>query len=79
MKLILIGLIIVLILIVLYHDLGKDREGFIVYSYPKYCSACGQLNRYRCNNCTNCGYCYTLDGKGECVPGDGNGPFFRSD
>lgn len=76
----LIALFVVLILVVLYLAMTtKDEESFIVYSYPKYCSACGQLDRYRCNNCVNCGYCYTPNGNGECVPGDGNGPYFRED
>ena len=80
MKNLLIISLVILIGITLYLAMTtRYEETFIVYSYPKYCSACGELNKYRCNNCTNCGYCYTSDGKGECVPGDGNGPFFRSD
>ena len=75
-----VALLVILILIVLYFaTITDNEESFIVYSYPKYCSECGQLNRFRCNNCVNCGYCYTPDGRGECVPGDGNGPFFRDD
>ena len=55
------------------------QEEFITYNPPKYCDNCGDLGRYDCNDCVNCGYCYTPDGYGECVPGDINGPFFRKD
>jgi len=76
-------LLIVLIFVVSFYNYFTDPEGFtenyIVYSYPKYCSACGELNRPQCNNCTNCGYCVTPNGNGECVPGDSNGPYFRED
>jgi hypothetical protein len=60
---------------------GKDVEGFYNYSgyYKKYCPSCGWRSRYSCSNCTNCGYCVTASGAGECVPGDSNGPYFRSD
>lgn len=54
-------------------------EKFIVYSYPKYCSDCSNLSKYACTNCNNCGYCITLDGNGECVQGDSDGPYFRDD
>lgn len=56
-----------------------DVENFTIYSYPKYCTNCGSNNRRNCNNCTNCGYCITPNGRGECVPGDSNGPYFRED
>lgn len=59
---------------------GTTKEDFYVFgSYPQqYCGSCGYLGRVSCNNCANCGYCVT-DGVGECVPGDSQGPYFRSD
>ena len=83
-------LFIILIFVIIIYNYFTDPEGcgpiipyftenYIVYSYPKYCSACGELNRRQCNNCTNCGYCITPNGNGECVPGDSNGPYFRED
>lgn len=60
----------------------KDRqENLVVTTYPKeaYCANCGELDRARCGECADCGYCYTPNGTGECVPGDENGPYFRAD
>jgi hypothetical protein len=50
-----------------------------VYPYKRYCNNCGELGRTRCGECLDCGFCYTPDGNGECVPGDENGPYFRED
>jgi len=55
------------------------REDYIAYSYPKQCDTCGTLNQYQCGKCVDCGYCVGVGGKGECVQGDANGPFFRDD
>lgn len=56
------------------------RENFTLLDYyPGYCRSCGWKSRAACSNCTNCGYCVTADGRGECVSGDQNGPYFRQD
>lgn len=62
-------------------SLDPKKEGFYSYSgyYKKYCPSCGWRSRYSCDKCTNCGYCITASGYGECVPGDSSGPYFRSD
>lgn len=56
-------------------------ENFYVSTQPKdsYCSECGTKGRRRCGECVNCGFCYTPNGYGECIPGDENGPYFRED
>lgn len=62
-------------------ELDKTVEGFYTdYGYyKKYCPSCGWRSRYACSKCTNCGYCITASGYGECVPGDSSGPYFRND
>lgn len=59
----------------------SNTEGFYSNSnYLKhYCSNCGFKSRNYCSNCTNCGYCITASGYGECVFGDSTGPLFRKD
>ncbi len=59
----------------------QEKEGFYTYYgyYKKYCPSCGWRSRYSCSKCTNCGYCITPSGYGECVPGDSSGPYFRED
>ena len=59
----------------------KNKEDFYTYYgyYKKYCPSCGWRSRYSCNKCTNCGWCVTASGYGECVPGDSSGPYFRED
>ena len=47
--------------------------------YKKYCSSCKWKSKSSCDSCTNCGYCVTADGYGECVAGDSSGPYFRED
>lgn len=61
--------------------LDFNKEGFYTYYgyYKKYCPSCGWRSRYSCSKCTNCGYCITPNGYGECVPGDSSGPYFRED
>ena len=63
------------------NSLSDNTEGFYTYYgyYKKYCPSCGWRSRYACSKCTNCGYCVTASGYGECVPGDSSGPYFRSD
>lgn len=57
------------------------KEGFYTYYgyYKKYCPSCGWRSRQNCSKCTNCGYCITASGHGECVPGDSSGPYYRND
>jgi len=73
--------IIVILLILLLLLAKKDkREGFFTlypYSYD-YCQ-CQSKGRHECGNCANCGYCMDRMGNGQCVPGDENGPWFRTD
>ena len=75
--------IIILVFIgIIYLTYNEEiTEGFNTYYgyYKKYCPSCGWRSRYSCSNCTNCGYCITADGRGECVPGDKYGPYFRDD
>lgn len=63
------------------NTLDKSKEGFYTYYgyYKKYCPSCGWRSRYSCSKCTNCGYCITASGQGQCVPGDASGPYFRTD
>ena len=43
------------------------------------CPNCGTLSAWGCADCRSCGVCTTPDGRGECVVGDQQGPFFRAD
>ena len=56
-------------------------EHFYSYNsyYKRYCPSCGWRSRETCSKCINCGFCITREGKGSCVPGDSQGPFFRED
>lgn len=76
----------IIILIIISLSVGTkcnpdDVEGFYTYYgyYKNYCPSCGWRSRYSCSKCTNCGYCITASGYGECVPGDDSGPYFRND
>jgi len=62
-------------------DNYQTTENFVVYTYPKgrSCDECKTMNRKRCGECINCGYCYSTDGYGECVAGDHTGPYTRRD
>lgn len=80
--------VFIIVLIILYSFINdsddplnsKDIENYIpFYDFKKYCGGCGYFNRRECSSCTNCGYCTTIDGNGECVPGDNFGPYFRKD
>jgi hypothetical protein len=52
----------------------------IVGSIGQYCTSCGDRSRFECNSCSNCGYCVNYNsGSSQCVSGDQNGPYFRSD
>lgn len=81
-------IILILIIVAVYLSLptkcdsqDKKKEAFHTYHgyYKQYCPSCGWRSRNTCSKCTNCGYCITASGYGECVPGDNNGPYFRSD
>lgn len=77
----------ILIYIIMCSDCENENckdtknEHYVVYSErDKWnCKECGFLTRAQCGNCVNCGYCYDYRGRGQCVPGDENGPYFRED
>jgi hypothetical protein len=73
--------IIILCIILLSIPTRCVKEGFHPHLqvYKRYCSSCGTKSRANCSSCTNCGYCITSDGRGECTPGDSQGPYFRED
>ena len=71
-------LFIALSLILYNPQQQTTQEGFDGY-YKKYCPSCGTKDKHSCGTCVNCGFCITVDGYGECVPGNNQGPFFRSD
>lgn len=82
LKYVVIFLVVLVIIGLIYSARMDDYdENFIVrsYPYPKYCTNCGGLSRSNCGKCMDCGYIYTADNRGECVPGDSNGPYFRDD
>ena len=82
-KMLILFWVLLLAIILLSTPTGsrKNIEGFYTdYGYYKrYCPSCGWRSRNSCSKCTNCGYCITASGYGECVPGDSSGPYFRSD
>lgn len=57
------------------------KEGFLNYFgyYKNYCGNCESKDRTMCAKCLNCGVCYDNIGRGKCMPGDSNGPFFTND
>lgn len=77
--------ILVITGIIIYNaiSLSKNKnikEGYFPYlSFKGYCGGCGKLSREDCSSCTNCGFCTTIDGRKNCVPGDNFGPYFRED
>ena len=70
----------ILVIIIIFITTPKKcmNEDFINIKY-NFCPECGKLGQFRCNNCANCGYSISSSGKGECVPGDLAGPYFRDD
>lgn len=74
LKLVLLWVVVVAVIF-----MSKKKEGFYAGYYKKYCPSCGWRSRHSCSKCTNCGYCVTSTGYGECVPGDSYGPYFRED
>jgi hypothetical protein len=75
--------IIILLFLLLYLSYRSEYFSHYMgsYFYPKlkYCSSCGDLDRFQCSDCHNCGYCYPGRGVAGCVPGDQYGPLFRED
>jgi hypothetical protein len=71
---ILILVITIASILVNYYDVAT--EGFSGLSY---CDDCGYRSRWECSDCIDCGYCISEYGDGECVSGNEDGPFFRSD
>jgi hypothetical protein len=57
----------------------EEHEPMSVADYPGFCPECQFLGKFSCDQCENCGYCYTVGGAGECVRGDINGPAFKKD
>jgi len=74
-------LVIAVIFLSLPTTCNAVKEGFYTLGgyYKRYCPSCGDRSRHGCSKCTNCGYCITASGNGECAPGDSSGPYFRSD
>jgi hypothetical protein len=75
---------ILLIGFLIYHEKLFNIQTFITPIYTsqiptRYCPECGKLGNFQCSRCSNCGFCITERGSGECVPGDSVGPYFRQD
>jgi hypothetical protein len=73
MKYLFMIVVIILIVILLCNKSKNDKENFST------CLNCSYLDERECGSCSNCGFCISPDGSGECVPGDVNGPYFKSD
>lgn len=77
-----VKLLLILIVIFVFLRFRTIKEGFN-YPYPyfgmSYCDKCGDKGEFTCGNCSNCGFCISQFGSGECVPGDQYGPYFRED
>ena len=71
-------LIILIIVLIISFLLIKFFNIKLIENFS-YCENCGYKSRFKCNNCVNCGYCISVHGLGECVPGDQRGPYFRED
>ena len=70
----------IIIFLIAQHGLIFSEHFETYYGYYKqHCPTCGWRSRNTCSKCTNCGYCISESGYGECVPGDEKGPYFRSD
>lgn len=78
-ELIIFVFIITIMLLFIYFFHIDEYENFWFSNKTRYCRECSYKNRLSCSNCVNCGYCITPNGYGECVSGDENGPYFRSD
>lgn len=57
----------------------ENFANFYRNNYKEMCGSCySKTCMDDCLNCLNCGVSYNFDGTKSCVPGDSNGPFFRS-
>jgi hypothetical protein len=74
-------ILVAILLIVLYNtDTNEKFQAYLIPTIPSfYCSNCGWMNRRKCADCANCGFCFNSRGVGECVSGDNKGPYFRKD
>jgi hypothetical protein len=75
----LVLLTIIIALILKIWVLPDDTTSESLVALPQYCPSCSQLNPIHCSSCANCGYCVKSDGRGLCVQGDANGPYFEQD
>lgn len=66
------------IIYILVYSQPIYQEGFYGnFPGPKYCGDCNQIwDVNKCMSCNNCGWCVDPNGRGTCVLGDQNGPFF---
>ena len=70
-------IILLIIIVIIFTLCQNQKESFI--PYRRSCRNCSYLGKRKCGTCLNCGWCINSDGKGECVPGNAYGPYFRSD
>lgn len=67
---------IVVVLVIMYGLSYVNSESFFYINRD----TCAGKGLYSCaSDCGNCGYCYSVYGNEQCVPGDVNGPYFRKD
>lgn len=69
---------ILFIIYILIYSQPLHQEGFYGnLPGPRYCGDCNQIgNINKCMSCNNCGWCTDPNGRGTCVLGDQNGPYF---
>ncbi|MBA43174.1 MAG: hypothetical protein CMF62_04085 [Magnetococcales bacterium] len=72
-------IICVIVLLIVSYVILNNNESIEGFSGVRYCGECGYRSRRKCGSCLDCGFCITSEGYGECVSGDENGPYFRSD
>ena len=68
---------VIILIVVGFSNKNKNNvtEGFTMSDCPN----CGKRNKMDCFQCSECVWCITPGGYGECVPGNSNGPYFRKD
>jgi hypothetical protein len=79
---VIIVIVALLYLCVTYSTIDQENgkiEDLTLYNPSRSCANCGDLGKAQCRDCANCGYCYSGNGIGQCVPGNEDGPLFRSD
>jgi hypothetical protein len=74
-----VGILVLLMITDYLKKNKKENFNSLGTYYKRYCPGCSYLTRRDCSSCSNCGYCITAGGHGECVPGDQNGPYFKKD